>query len=108
MNLAQVISELKPSDANLCIVARRPWLPNSSAKVVAFNEDYSVPESATLAGYEYFMGVGTLVEEVLVDIGSGLTTSQRLAAVIFYADHDAYPDWLNAMRRDNGGNERAA
>ena len=61
-----------------------------------FTEDFRIPEEARSAGYEYFLEVSVARDEVL----SGpvaLADDQKIAAVIYYAENDAFPDWLNAL-----------
>jgi hypothetical protein len=96
MNLAEIVSMLESADDSLCIVAKRPWVGESEAKLVSFTEDYRIPTEALFEGYEYFLEVSTARDDVL----SGpvpLSDAQRLAAVIYYAEHDACPEWLNAL-----------
>lgn len=96
MTLAEIVSSLESADGSLCIVAKRPWTGDSDAKLVGFTDDFRIPEEVLSAGYEYFLEVSTARDDVL----SGpvaLSTAQRLAAVIYYAEYDAYPDWLNAL-----------
>jgi len=62
---------------------------------------YDGDETATVAwmadGYAYFLEVHTALEDVLGDRASLLSDAQRVDAIIFYAENDAYPDWLNAI-----------
>ena len=98
MNLAEIVSTLESADDSLCIVAMRPWTGESEAKLVSLTEDFRIPEEALSAGYEYFLEVSTARDDVL----SGpvaLSGAQRLAAIIYYAEYDAYPEWLNALGR---------
>lgn len=94
MKLADILTRLDTSDDSLCIVAKRPWTGDSEAKLVCFTADFRVPEKARSAGYEYFLEVSTARNEVL----SGqvpLSDEQKVEAVIYYAENDAFPGWLN-------------
>lgn len=96
MNLAEIVSSLESVDDTLCIVAKRPWVGESEAKLIRLTADFRIPQEALAAGYEYFLEVSTARDDVL----SGpvtLSEAQRLAAVIYYAEYDAYPEWLNAL-----------
>ena len=96
MKLADIVAGLETSDDSLCIVAKRPWTGHSEARLVSVTEDFRIPEEARSAGYEYFLEVSTARDEVL----SGpvaLSDAQRVAAVIYYAENDAFPEWLNAL-----------
>lgn len=96
MKLADIVALLDTSDDSLCIVAKRPWTVDSEAKLVCFNDDFRVPEEARAAGYEYFLEVSTARDEVL----SGpvaLSDEQKVEAIIYYAENDAFPEWLNVL-----------
>ena len=96
MKLADIVAGMETSDDSLCIVAKRPWTGRSEAKLVRLTEDFRIPQEARSAGYEYFLEVSIARDEVL----SGpvvLSDEQRVAAVIYYAENDAFPEWLNAL-----------
>lgn len=95
--LRNVIADLQSTQASLCIVAKRPWHPDCEAMLVELTEDYRVPVDVLSQGYEYFLGVSSAREEVLGPIGPKLTAEQRVAAILYYAENDAYPEWLNAL-----------
>lgn len=96
MKLADIVTGLDTADDTLCIVAKRPWMGDSEARLVRFTDDFRVPEEVRSAGYEYFLEVSVARDEVL----SGpvaLNDDQKVAAVIYYAENDAFPGWLNAL-----------
>ncbi len=96
MKLADIVIGLETADDSLCIVAKRPWAGDSEAKLVCFTEDFRIPEEALSGGYEYFLEVSVTRDEVL----SGpvaLSNEQRITAVIYYAENDAFPEWLNVL-----------
>ena len=98
MKLADIVTSLETADDSLCIVAKRPWSGDSEAKLVSFTEDFRVPEEVRSAGYEYFLEVATARDEVL----SGpvpLSDGQKVEVIIYYAENDAFPDWLNTLGR---------
>jgi len=88
--LRDIISELESTDTSLCIVAKRPWQPDSEALLVRLTENYRVPGDTLAQGYECFL-------EVSVDLGSVLSSGQRMSAILYYAEHDAYPEWLGRL-----------
>lgn len=96
MNLAEIVRSLESVDDSLCIVAKRPWTSDSEAMLVAFTEDFRISKDILSGGYEYFLEVSIAREEVLSGPLS-LSHEQQLAAVIYYAENDAYPEWLNAL-----------
>ncbi len=99
MTLAEIVARLESSDESLCIVARRPWTADSDAKLVAFTEDFRIPNDVSFDGYEYFLEVSIARDEVL-NRPFVLSAQQRLAAVIYYAENDAYPKWLNNLESE--------
>ncbi|RZI55403.1 MAG: hypothetical protein EOP37_28210 [Rubrivivax sp.] len=97
MNLTEIIARLDSADDSLCIVARRPWAPGAEAKLIALTDEYRVPVEVLADGYEYFLEVSLAVDDVIGDLRS-LTVGQKVEACIFYAENDAYPDWLTRLR----------
>lgn len=97
MNLALIIENLSASDSRT-IVAKRPWSETSEAQLVSLSDEYRVPSDVLNEGFEYFLEVDVAVNEVLGELASRLSAAQRFAAVLYYAENDAYPDWLNEMR----------
>jgi hypothetical protein len=66
-------------------------------------EDYRVPSDALEQGYEYFLEVSVALDEVLNELASVLTSEQRVNAVLYYAENDAYPEWLSSLRDQREG-----
>lgn len=96
MKLREAILAAETGDENRCIVARRPWNDDSECSWVHLTEDYRVPESAKAAGYEHFLEVSINREEFGV-CWAALFEPQRVDAVIFYPENDAFPRWLNEL-----------
>jgi hypothetical protein len=63
--------------------------------LVRLDEDGRLPNDVKEAGYEYFLEVSTITDEVLGEWRSQLNSSQHLAVVLYYAEHDALPEWFN-------------
>lgn len=97
MSLAEIIAHLDAADDTYCIVARRPWTADAEAKLIALTDDYRVPVDVLADRYEYCLEVSVAREDVIGDPGT-LSPDQRVKACIFYAENDAYPDWLDALR----------
>jgi hypothetical protein len=100
MKLSEIIAKLESLDDEQCIVAKRPWSADAEAELVKLTEDYRVPGASLSAGYEYFLEVSVTLDDVLEGLGARLTSQQRVEAVIFYAENDAYPEWLCALRQE--------
>lgn len=99
MNLASIIADLESIDSTLTIVAKRPWTANSDAHLVFLTDACHIPSNVLQAGFEYFLEVSIALDEVLGELANQLSPAQRVAAIIYYAENDAYPDWLNAIAR---------
>lgn len=98
MRLRDIIDGLQSEDESLCIVAKRPWTPDSEALLVQLTDDYLVPSEAAEQGYEYFLEVSVALDEVLDGFKTELSDDQRFSAVLYYAENDAFPEWLSALR----------
>lgn len=103
MKLSEVIAKLESLDNQQCIVAKRPWSAEAEADLVKLTKDYRIPAATLSAGYEYFLEVSVALEDVLSGLGPRLTSEQRVEAVVFYAENDAYPEWLCALREEDAG-----
>jgi hypothetical protein len=73
--------------------------------LVRLDGDGCVPNHVKDAGYEYFLAVTTTRDEALGEWNAQLNSSQRLAVVLYYAEHDAWPEWFNqfCQARKGGG-----
>ena len=98
MHLREVVGVISHADDVSCIVAMRPWGPESEAKLVRLTDDFRVPADQLQQGYEYFLEVSVAFDKVLDGLEDVLSPEQRFEAVLFYAENDAYPDWLCALR----------
>lgn len=97
LNLALIIANLSADDTRT-IVAKRPWTANSEARLVSLIDECRVPVEVLSEGFEYFLEVDIALDEVLGELAIRLSPAQRVAAVVFYAENGAYPDWLTGMR----------
>ena len=97
MKLREAILAADAGNEKLCIVARRPWTEHSECSLVQLTDDYGVPAASKSEGYDYFLEVSVIQDE-FGDCWASLSDSQRIEAVIFYAENDAFPSWLNELR----------
>jgi len=98
MKLRDVVDDLPVLDEALCIVAKRPWSPACEVQVVPFTPEYRVPQSVLDSGYEYFLEVGTARDDVLKGMDF-LSPEESVEVLLYYAEHDAFPEWLNELCR---------
>ena len=99
MTLYEIVAQLESVEDSLCIVAKRPWSKTSEAKLVSLTEEYRIPEQVLAQGFEYFLEVSVALDEVLQGLRVSLSPDQRYEAVQFYAENDAFPEWLNELRQ---------
>lgn len=98
MNLREVVERIDRESDAMCIVAKRPWGPETDAALVRLTDENRVPDETLKQGYEYFLEVSVALDDVLEGVEDVLSPAQRFEAVLFYAENDAYPSWLCAVR----------
>jgi hypothetical protein len=79
-------------DAVLCV--KRPWTRDAECLIVDLDEQMKVPQEVRAAGFEYLLGVHVAREVLGVFRGREPTTDEKICLLIFYAENDAYPDWV--------------
>jgi hypothetical protein len=94
MTLDEAIQQLDKTDEDAILCARRPWMPSSDCVVVAPSEDLSVPKHIKDAGLAYFLEVHVAHEVLNVFNDSPPTHEEKVRLLIYYAENDAYPDWV--------------
>jgi len=97
LNLARIVETLS-ADETRTIVAKRPWTATSEAQLVSLTAEHRVPSEVLSEGFEYFLEADIALNDVLGELGGPLSTAGKIAALVYYAENDAYPDWLSAMR----------
>jgi hypothetical protein len=97
MNLASIIANLEALDDSLTIVAKRPWNADSEARLISMTDDGRVPSDVLRDGFEYFLEVFIALDEVLGEFANRLSPAQRVAGIVYYAEHDSYPDWVTTL-----------
>ena len=97
VNLEEVIAKLQELPEATFICARKPWNHGCEAVVVPFPEDLRIPETITNAGYEYFLEVSTANEILEGFLERKPTLRQTTDFIIYYAEHDAFPQWADQI-----------
>jgi hypothetical protein len=95
MKLREALDQVGHLDDDKVIFARRPWILDTEAEIGRLDdESLGVPEAIRNRGLEYFLDV-PVAREVLEVFGNREpTVEERRALLLFYAEHDAYPDWV--------------
>jgi hypothetical protein len=102
MTLGQILGDLNSVADDLCVVARRPWSEAADAMLVRPDNSGRLPNHLKEAGYEYFLEVNIIRDEVLGEWNPLLNSAQRLALVLYYAEHDAWPEWFHEFCQTSG------
>lgn len=95
MDLGTLIDRLPGGlDDRQCIFAARPWSATSPAAVVLLDDAFTPPKEILEQGLTYFLEVH-VAKEVLEVFGDRPPTRvEKHNLIIFYAENDAYPDWV--------------
>jgi hypothetical protein len=100
MTLQEVLNDIENLGEDDVIFARKPWVLDTEAEIGHLNVDYGIPATMTSRGLAYFLEVFVAREEVLDGLQEyPLSNAERFAAVVYYAEFDAYPEWLSERIR---------
>lgn len=94
MNLLQVAEKIEGLDDDAVVCARKPWTSDSEARLVSADAQGALPEEVRAAGFKYFLEVHVGKEVLEVFRGRSEPTERKLALLVYYAENDAYPDWV--------------
>ena len=92
--LREVVARLDRLGREQMLCCRQPWAEDARCVVVAPTADLTVPEAIRAAGYAYFLDVPTALEVLAVFSDREPTLDERVRLLLFYAEHDAYPEWV--------------
>lgn len=95
MKLSQAIDAVINSDESSVIFAKKPWQLDSNAIIDNLDEDYRVPQHISDSGFEYFLESELIHELSEIKAEKKISLEKLIELVIYYAEYDAYPDWLN-------------
>lgn len=90
----QESDESELSMRTICV--REPWTAHAEARVIALDEESRMPHDALVGGYKYFLeaSVAREVLDVVRDRPNKLTAEDACELLVYYAEKDAYPDWV--------------
>lgn len=94
VSLVDFLAEIDRHGENEVVFMRRPWGVDSDIVVGELEKDCSVPVWAKDGGYEYFMEVFAIRDAISPVEDKGLCFRRMGELVVFYAEYDAYPDWV--------------
>ena len=97
MDLGQILNRVHELADDECIFARKPWSSTSEAVTSLLAEDYRMPSHVSDQGLDYFLEIH-VAKEVLGSIGGrSVSEEEKVNLLVFYAENDAYPDWVFAL-----------
>ena len=76
------------------IFAKRPWNIDSEATIGHLDENLGVPKVFAERGLEYFLEAPVAKEVLGVLAKREATIEERRSLLLYYAENDAYPDWV--------------
>lgn len=94
MILQEALDQVDEVNDDEVIFAAQPWTLSSAAEICRLDERHSVPASVAARGMSYFLEI-FVAREVLEVFGTHRATKeQRRDLLLYYAEHDAYPEWV--------------
>lgn len=94
MKLEEALDQVQQLDDDAVIFAKKPWTLESDAEIGPLDSDLRVPKPIIDRGLEYFLE-SSVVREVLEVFGNRESTeAERRALLMYYAENDAYPEWV--------------
>ena len=94
MKIVEAVEEISTLDRSITICARRPWTGEAECVLITLDRGVTVPKATTAAGFEYFLDVHVILEVLQVFGKREPTADEKLRLILFYAENDAYPDWV--------------
>jgi hypothetical protein len=94
MRLQEALDRIDQLSDDDVIFARTPWTLDSDAEIGPLDADLRVPVAITQRGLAYFLEASTANEVLEVFGDREPTAEQRRRLLMFYAEHDAFPDWV--------------
>lgn len=93
MKLVEAVEKLSKLKEEHTLYVKRPWTADAECKVV--NPDGKVAKATKAAGLEYFLEVHVALEVLEVFGKRKPTLDEKVRVLLFYAENDAWPDWVD-------------
>lgn len=97
MMLSQAIETIIDADDSSVVFAEKPWQFDSNAIIDNLDGNYRVPQHIRDAGLEYFLESELIHELAEIKSEKNFSLEKLIELIIYYAEFDAYPDWLNEL-----------
>jgi hypothetical protein len=93
MKLREALDQIDGLDEGEVIFAKKPWTLESEARIGRLDDSFRVPAPIAAEKFEYFIDVPVAKEVLSVFRHRRVDPQQRHELLLYYAEHDAYPDW---------------
>jgi hypothetical protein len=98
MKLQDLLDKASQLGDDEVIFASKPWSLDAEAIAGVFDKDFRVPDSIKERNLEYFLEA-SVAKDVLEVFGNIKPTAEQARAVLlFYAENDAYPQWVYELQ----------
>jgi hypothetical protein len=97
MQLIEALENIDSLPGETFICARGSWTRHCEIKLVPYSDDLRIPDSVREEGFEYFLEVDTVREILEGFTPHSPSLHQIVDFVLYYAEHDAFPDWANEL-----------
>lgn len=94
MKLGAILERIEELNESDVVFAEKPWSLDARAEIGQLDRDYKVPDSILSQGLSYFLEVSTAREVMEVFGGVPPTKQEICSLLLFYAENDAFPEWV--------------
>jgi hypothetical protein len=94
MTLEEVIKKRKKIDGEFIVAMQLPWSQQAECVLVLPDEDGCMPAETKALGFKNLLSVDEMNEVLEVFGRKRVSDVERARLVMYYAENDAYPDWV--------------
>jgi len=94
MRLNDIVRDLSTIEQEWVICMKRPWGEFAESIVVPLSASLTVPQNVKEQGFDYFLEISVVREVVGVLKGKHISEEDKVKLLLYYAENDAYPDWV--------------
>ena len=94
MRLQDALDHIDTLSDDDVIFAKKPWRMDCEARIDQLDAESRVPAHLTAQGFAYFLEAVVAKEVLEVFEQRAVSDEKKRTLVLFYAENDAYPDWV--------------
>lgn len=95
MKLSEALDRIESLSETDVIFAKRPWHLDTAALIGQLDGELRTPREIADRSFEYFIDVPVAREVLDVLKNRRATAEERRDLLLFYAQNDAYPSWID-------------